>query len=287
MSVRMCVLGSGSGGNSTLLMLDDEAVLIDAGFGPRATPARLQGTGVGLNDLRAIIITHADRDHFNPSWYNTLRKLRIPVYCHHKHKHALYHAVNNSHPERSAHILHAEGLLQEFDDQPFTLELKHTTTHIRPIPLAHDRNGTCGFVITNHSAKVGYATDLGCVPDHLLCAMKDVDILAIESNYDRRMELTSNRPAILKQRIMGGKGHLSNEETFEAVRRVFAQSTQPPQHVVLLHLSRECNDPRIVKRLFEAEPAIAERLQITCQHKRSEWLCLGASPPVQPQTELF
>ena len=67
MSLELCVLGSGSAGNSTLVRGPWGAFLIDAGFGPRTTAQRLSGTGVELAHLQAILLTHHDLDHFNPN----------------------------------------------------------------------------------------------------------------------------------------------------------------------------------------------------------------------------
>jgi phosphoribosyl 1,2-cyclic phosphodiesterase len=69
-------------------------------------------------------------------------------------------------------------------------------------------------------------------------ALAGVDVLAIESNYCPRMQVASKRPEFLKKRIMGGAGHLSNEECLEAVGAI-----GPRREVVLLHLSRDCNAP--------------------------------------------
>jgi phosphoribosyl 1,2-cyclic phosphodiesterase len=91
--------------------------------------------------------------------------------------------------------------------------------------------------------------------------MRGVDILAIESNYDRAMQLESARPAFLKDRIMGGKGHLSNDECIDAVRAI--SWPREPEHVVLLHLSRECNCPGLVRGMWrKALPALEPRLVI-------------------------
>lgn len=276
MSLKLCVLGSGSSGNSSLLLIDGRAILIDAGFGPRATPKRLAHTGLALDDISAILLTHADRDHFNPSWFGALLDRRIPVYFHQRHRAAIYHAIHTSAPGRSGHLLHAAGLLHEFADQPFTLHLPGAdhAPQVRPIPLDHDRNGTCGFVIRNATARLGYATDLGRVTDALVHAMTDVDILAIESNYDRELQLTSGRPAMLQHRIMGGRGHLSNDESLAAVQRIVAASRRPPHHVVLLHLSRQCNHPALLEKLYKPHPHLAERLHLTTQHTPTAWLTL-------------
>ena len=72
------------------------------------------------------------------------------------------------------------------------------------------------------------------MPDPLLDHFADVDVLAFESNYDRSMQ-RKRPPEFLKQRIMNGAGHLSNEQSLHAVRRIAAQSDLDA--VMLLHLS--------------------------------------------------
>ena len=69
---------------------------------------------------------------------------------------------------------------------------------------------------------------------------RHVDVLAIESNYCPVMQENSDRPEFLKRRIMDGSGHLSNQQSAAAVRAI-----APKKHVVLLHLSRQCNTPEL------------------------------------------
>ena len=89
-ALQMCVLGSGSSGNSTVIRNGDSAMLIDAGFGPRATARRLSDIGLTLDDINAICLTHLDRDHFNPNWIATLCRESISVYVHSRHVHSMY-----------------------------------------------------------------------------------------------------------------------------------------------------------------------------------------------------
>jgi phosphoribosyl 1,2-cyclic phosphodiesterase len=277
MSIELCVLGSGSAGNSSLLRINGSPILIDAGFGPRAIRKRLAGTGVDPGDLRAVLLTHLDRDHFKPTWLPNLLQHRIPLYLAERHLRALYHGD----PARThlARQLHHAGLLRTFKGQPFQLDHDLPAT-AQPIHLAHDQTGTVGYLLRNGEHRLGYATDLGRVPPALLDAFTDVDLLAIESNYDRDMELASDRPAMLKRRVTGGRGHLSNDEAQAAIRRIFDRSTRPPRHVVLLHLSRQCNCPRLVRRLYAKDPAVAGRLCLTSQHARTQWLRLDTPGPV-------
>lgn len=286
MAMEICVLGSGSSGNSTLLRLGGWAMLIDGGFGPRATAKRLAGTGVALRDIRAIVLTHLDSDHFSPTWGATLAKLGLAVYCHERHVGALYAALGDG--PCNGRVLHRMGLIRPFTDQPFT-PTEAGGSRFRPMALKHDRDGTCGFVVEHGDRRLAYATDLGSVPRGLIEAFTDVDVLAIESNYDERMQRTSNRPAMLIRRIMGGRGHLSNDQSFEAVRAIVSRSSRAPRHIVLLHLSRQCNSPAIVKRVFGADEAVSRRLCITSQAERTGWLRVGAGaePIAGEQLSMF
>jgi hypothetical protein len=44
---------------------------------------------------------------------------------------------------------------------------------------------------------------------------------------------------------------------------------------VLLHRSRQCNCPHLLRRLFAREPRLATRLVLAEQHERTEWLGVG------------
>jgi hypothetical protein len=276
MSLAPCVLGSGSSGNCSVLRIDGWAVLIDAGFGPRAVARRLAGTGVTLDQVRAILLTHLDRDHFNPSWCATILRRGITLHVAERHV-AHLHAAVAGHPSGPGpRPLRRAGLVRTFDGRPFALDLESPPHRaiVTPVHLAHDRAGTVGYRIGAGRSSLAYATDTGCVPDPLLRAMIDVDLLAIESNYDHDMQMGSARPAMLKRRITSGRGHLSNDQAFEAIRQALARSRRPPAHVVLLHLSRQCNCPRLVRRLYRAEPDIARRLRLTSQSAPTGWLRL-------------
>lgn len=115
---------------------------------------------------------------------------------------------------------------------------------------------------------MGYATDLGRVPERLIERLRGVDVLAIESNYCPRMQMVSTRPWHLKQRIMGGFGHLSNEQALEAIAAI-----EPREHVVLLHLSRECNCPSLVARLHAGSDYA---LTISDQETATRWVSVPA-----------
>jgi phosphoribosyl 1,2-cyclic phosphodiesterase len=266
MSLELCILASGSSGNCTVLRTPAGVVLIDAGIGPRTTAKRMAGTGVNLNDVRAICLTHLDHDHFSPNWFRTIHKLGIRLFCHESRRDEL--AVE-------ARFTRTDVPIDSFDGKAFQ---PARGVRFHPIRLAHDEMGSHGFVIEGFGCRVGWATDLGQVPPTLIDRFCGVDVLAIESNYDPEMQLRSSRPWFLKQRIMGGKGHLSNEQAFSAIRMILdrckSHARRLPQHIVLLHRSRECNCPDLVRALFQRDARISRRLVLSDQFEPTGWLSI-------------
>ena len=268
MSLDLCILASGSSGNCSILRTPAGAILIDAGIGPRTCAKRMDGTGVGVRDIRAICLTHLDSDHFRPSWLGTLLNHGIRVHCHRSRIRDVVDILDHDAAEKLIAPFHREF-------QPVQ------GLRARALHLAHDRAGSHGFVFEGFGCRIGYATDLGHVPDTVFDHFADLDVLALESNYDPKMQLTSTRPWFLKNRIMGGGGHLSNEQAFDAVRNILDRHRRRlPSHIVLLHRSRECNCPKLLRKLFEKDSRIAPRLTLAEQFQRSTWLRLRPSPPL-------
>jgi phosphoribosyl 1,2-cyclic phosphodiesterase len=282
MSLELCILASGSSGNCSVVRTPAGAMLIDAGLGPRVTGRRLDGTGVRVADVRAVCLTHLDSDHFSRNWVTTIARRGIRVYCHESRARALVRAATDD-VARSELRGRFDELVRPFDGQPFD-PLEGVRT--RPIALAHDAAGSHGFLFEGYGVRIGYATDLGRVPRELVDCFADrdgLDVLAIESNYDPTMQLQSTRPVFLKQRIMGGRGHLSNQQAFDAVRAILdrceGRAARLPGHIVLLHRSRECNCPKLLRKMFSQDPRVAARLTLTDQYQRSEWIRPAGAKP--------
>jgi phosphoribosyl 1,2-cyclic phosphodiesterase len=266
--LSLCVLGSGSGGNCTAVRLTDSAgrsdtLLLDAGFGPRRTARKLAEAGLGWADVRAVLLSHLDRDHFKPSLTRTLIEHNITVHCHHWHLAELASA-------RGTHPLFEHGLVDPFGDGLLLPMPGVTATTTR---LQHDLQGTIGYRLSTRFGDVGFATDLGHAPRKLIDHLAGVDVLCIESNYDERMTTQSTRPAWVNRRNLSDSGHLSNEQAYEAVQQIRCRSPHGnPRHVVLLHRSSQCNHPTKVKRVFERDPVLFKRVILTEQRKRTRWV---------------
>ena len=272
MAIELCVLASGSGGNCTVVRTPGGVMLIDAGLGPRTAASRMTGTGVKVSDVSAICLTHLDRDHFSANWVNTIVRRGVRLFCHAGRVADLLRYTFGADPD-SSEARDFAALVTGFEDDPFE---PLPGLSVRGVHLAHDRNGSHGFVLDGFGRRVGWATDLGHVPAHLLEMFCGLDVLAIESNYDPQMQHDSPRPWFLKQRITGGRGHLSNQQAFAAVRQVLDRCERRglplPEHVVLLHRSRQCNSPHLVRSLFERDARVAPRLTLAEQYARTEWI---------------
>jgi phosphoribosyl 1,2-cyclic phosphodiesterase len=272
MSLSFCVLGSGSAGNCTLIICHDgsgqrRCFLIDAGISPRATALRLRTLGIHPRELNAILLTHLDQDHFYTGWLKAIEKYKLDLrLCiHHRHRNVAW---------KSGLSMRRVELFKD----GFQLD---SGPAVRSTLLAHDDLGSVGFVVEHDGLRLGYATDLGRVPDSLLDHFDNLHALAIESNYDRQMQIDSGRPWFLKRRIMGGEGHLSNEQSLEAVQSIAGRCGL--SHIALLHLSRECNHPRVVRKLYwQQAPHLLDRVTITDQFEPTPMLCVHANARLSP-----
>jgi len=269
-SLSLRILASGSSGNCSVVRGPHGAMLIDAGLSPRATARRLENSGVTLDQIEAICLTHIDHDHFHSGWKSQAKKNDIRIFVAERQR---PHLVSGEDSELAPLV---KGI--DFNAFEPVRGLCCQTTEMN-----HDELGSHAFVVTAGQTRLGFATDLGRVSQTLIDRFAGVDLLAIESNYCPVLQLQSNRPSYLKNRIMGGRGHLSNEQCFAAVKRILDLSQDRhrklPTHVVLLHRSRECNCPRRVREVFHADPRLVDRLVLAEQDEPTAWLSPMQRPP--------
>ncbi len=256
-----CVLASGSRGNCTVLRAGGRVILLDAGLSPRRTARLLHDVGLSLARVTDIVLTHLDHDHCHTGWCAGARGGGAP--------NALVH-VHRGHRGRAERmgLLHRRSRL--FDDAVRLDESRdgsHERMRISVAIASHDSLGVAAFrVRIDDDADLGFATDLGHVPGAIVEHLRGVDALAFESNYCPELQLASDRPEFLKRRIMGGGGHLSNQECADAVRRI---APKPGAPVVLLHLSQECNTPERARAGLQSSPW---DISVSNQHEPTGWI---------------
>lgn len=281
------VLASGSSGNCSVLRVRTEhsvrTLLIDAGLSPLRTRKLLHEVGVRADEVDDVLLTHLDQDHCHPGWRGALggRVWRATLRVHRRHL---------GRAERLG-LLSGIRSCEPFEGEPFDLGPMRVSPHLLP----HDELGVAAFRFDTPAASLGFATDLGRAERPLLDHLRGCGLLAIESNYCPEMQRRSGRPLFVQNRITGGAGHLSNEESAEAVRAI-----APAAGALLLHLSRECNSP---ERASFVHASHGLRVRLSAQDGATGWvevpgpvrvgrgvgdaLSRGSAEPVVRQMTLF
>ncbi len=145
-----------------------------------------------------------------------------------------------------------DGLLHEVDiDQPFSLG----TLNIDPFAISHDANEPSGYRIDNGKKVVAVATDLGIYDDYTVEHLKDLNAVVLEANHDIHMLEVGPYPYPLKRRVMGDKGHLSNELSGKLLCDILHDDLQC---VVLGHLSKENNYEELAYETVRLEISIGD-----------------------------
>ncbi|WP_439622820.1 MBL fold metallo-hydrolase [Gemmata sp.] len=254
MTGRFTVLASGSSGNAALLEANGFGLLIDCGLHPKALTARLAEVAASWASVHAVIITHTHTDHWKDLALADLRSRRIPLWAHPAHFDHLAAA------SPSFEALDRAGLAHAYQDaHPHDLA---PGLRVTPVRVSHDSDPTFAFRVDAHDAgqlawSVGYASDLGCASRELIEAFAGVDVLALEYNHDLKLERSSKRPRHLVERVLGDRGHLSNDQAAEVTRAVALRSGDGfPGHLVQLHLSRDCNRPELASASGRAALAL-------------------------------
>jgi phosphoribosyl 1,2-cyclic phosphodiesterase len=229
------MLGSGSKGNAVLIECDGSRVLIDCGFGTRTIAGRLKSIGVEPESIDACLVTHEHSDHVKGVGAGA-KKWGWRVYA-------------TPGTAKAAELRDTE--VHRFGPGA-TLELARMT--VNTVATPHDANESVGFVIESRSigARAGVFYDMGHVTNGVAAACAALDILVLESNHDDTMLRHGPYPRWLQSRIACPTGHLSN-----AASAAFARSavTRELNHLVLAHLSENCNTPDVA--LAAARNAIA------------------------------
>jgi phosphoribosyl 1,2-cyclic phosphodiesterase len=130
---------------------------------------------------------------------------------------------------------------------------------ISPFTIPHDAADPCGFVFhaRHESLRMAVATDLGYIPPNVKMALKNVDVLLLESNHDLEMLKDGPYPWSVKQRVLSRVGHLSNTATAEFLMRDYDGGAHT---IVLGHLSEQNNLPELA--MLAAEQAIGGRMSL-------------------------
>ncbi|MGC6425510.1 MAG: MBL fold metallo-hydrolase [Akkermansiaceae bacterium] len=269
--MRYAVLGSGSGGNATLVESAGKYLLVDAGLSAKQLCLRLEALGVGPDCLTGILLTHEHGDHTR-GLDVFLRQHRVPVVA----SIMTGRVVQESLREKAEWIAFESG--QKFNWEGFDLAT---------FSLPHDAVEPVGYVISANDRTMGVATDLGHVDFQVLSALKGVEGLVLEANYEWAMlEADTKRPFSTKQRISSQHGHLSNEQAADLIAELVPAGLK---NVVLGHLSSDCNSAEVAIDVVRKRIGGDCELEICCasQNEVTKWQSLISEVDSAFYGELF
>ena len=235
--MKICLLASGSKGNSILVESGKTRLLIDAGLSARELRKRLDSVGVEAESLDALLITHEHGDHVR-GLGPLVRQLDLPVYL-------------QTDLARKLPDVGKPECVQEFvDGEEFTI--KDLT--IRPFAITHDCLAPVGFTLDGELGKVGVATDLGIVTRLVTECLQGCRALVLETNHDEELLRDGPYPWKLKQRVRSNHGHLSNNAAGNLLQNLLWNGLET---VFLGHLSETNNRPdlavEVVREVLEKQ----------------------------------
>lgn len=230
--MRFRNLGSGSGGNSTLVEasqgITTTRVLVDAGFSERELTRRLALAGCTAADIDAIFITHEHGDHVGRS-VAFARRHRIPLVT----SRGTWRVIGDEDFDASLLTLARSGEAIALGD-----------VELRPFAVPHDAQEPLQLVLSDGAARLGIVTDLGCAPADVVTALQGCQALLLECNHDEAMLRAGPYPPSLQRRILGTHGHLSNAAAAELLTRCRHASLGA---VLAAHLSEKNNAPALAR----------------------------------------
>lgn len=214
-----------------------DALLIDAGIGIRRMKRIVGDYGIKTKLIRALLVTHDHADHVKNAGVVS-KEYNLDVYATQK----VHDGIDKSYMIKQKIENHHKVVIedeQSYDIGPF---------QITPFVLPHDSTENVGYRIKCDGETLCIMTDVGAITDNVNKYICEANHLVIEANYDPEMLQGGRYPAILKQRIKSGTGHLSNHQTAKALSDNFHENLR---NVWLCHLSEENNHPELAKKTVE------------------------------------
>lgn len=238
--MRFCSLGSGSGGNATLIEasqgITTTTLLVDCGFSLRELTRRLARAERRPEDLSAIFITHEHGDHVGCA-LGLAQRYRIPLWT----SRGTWRAIGQGSQAAQAEALDPALLHLARDGE--AIELGDLA--LQPFAVPHDAHEPLQLSCGDGRRRLGLLTDVGSITEQLLARLQGCDGLLLECNHDEALLRASSYPASLKRRILGSHGHLSNESAAEILGLC---SSDRLRRVAAAHLSASNNRPELARQ---------------------------------------
>ncbi len=224
--MNLCSIASGSSGNCTFVGSEHTKLLVDAGVSGKKIEYGLSSIDVSPDEIQGILITHEHADHICGLGVLT-RRYHIPIY-------GTAETINSILKMKNVGRISEELLNYVVPDTSFQIN----DIKVEPFSTSHDASNPVCYTFQADGHKVGMATDLGKYDDYIISKLTGSEILLLEANHDVNMLMVGGYPYYLKQRILGDRGHLSNENSAKLICKLFHDKLK---YITLAHLSKENN----------------------------------------------
>lgn len=232
---QFCSLFSGSSGNCSFVQTDTTKILIDAGESAKKIVDSLSSIDVDPSSIDAILITHEHSDHVKGIGVFS-KKFDIPVYAN----------IETWNGMRKQQEKLEEKNIKTFSFNKFSIG----DIIINPFSIPHDAANPCGFNLYHEDKKISIATDIGHMNKDVINNLTNSNFLLLEANYEPEILRCSSYPYLLKERIKGPKGHLSNSDAGKTISYLVDLGLK---NVMLGHLSKENNFPELAYKTVVEE----------------------------------
>ena len=224
--MKLCSIASGSSGNCIFVGSEETNLLVDAGISAKRIEYGLNQIDIKPDTIQGILVTHEHSDHVSGLGIMA-RRYHIPIY-------ATYETAMAFRGNRYLGEIAEELINYVESDKTFMIN----DISIEPFSTSHDAANPVCYTMQIDDGKIGIATDLGKYDDYILSKLNGSDLLLIEANHDINMLMVGKYPYYLKQRILGDRGHLSNDSSAGLISKLLNGKTQ---QIILAHLSKENN----------------------------------------------
>ena len=251
--MKVCVLSSGSKGNSTYVETKNHKILIDIGTSSVYVEKSLEKIGVDPSDIDIVLVTHAHVDHV--SGVKTFsRKYHPLVYI-------------------SDKILKESKLNIENISSEENIDVE-SDIKIKSIKLSHDVTDIKGYIIEEDNSSMVYITDTGYINENNFKYIKNKNLYVFESNHDvEKLMNNPNYPHQTKIRILSDKGHLSNKDSAYYLTKLIGKNTH---HIILAHLSEQNNTEQLalstLKETLKKKNIDFDDIKVAKQNEMTEFI---------------
>lgn len=227
---------------------------MDNGFSRAELQRRCVRAGIDYPTIKAVFVTHMHPDH-SKGVGTIARKDNLTVYassvCHDHCLDCEYARLGI--PES------CQAFMSEDD------VVRIGGFEVRCFFTSHDSAGSVGYQIGCEGVRLCIVTDTGVFDQRMVDYASESDVLFLESNYDVDMLRTGPYPPMLKRRIHGQRGHLSNDQAEEFLQRCgisrpgnadiqpdlcYNHAKSGPDKVYLVHLSDTNNSVSLLRSRF-------------------------------------